>query len=43
MGCNDSQQTDEDIRKLVKYRAEQEGLKMKLDDIACDIFGAPVL
>jgi hypothetical protein len=37
-----SNQTDEDIRKLVKYRAGEEGLKMNLEDIACDIFGAPV-
>ena len=38
-----SEQTDEDIRKLVQYRAREEGLKMKLEDIACDTFGAPVL
>ena len=38
-----SEQTDEDIRKLVQYRAKEEGLKMKLEDIACDTFGAPVL
>lgn len=38
-----SEQTDEDIKKLVQYRAKEEGLKMKFEDIACDTFGSPVM
>ena len=42
-GFGISEQTDEDVRKLVQYRSKEEGLKMNLEDIACDMFGAPVL
>ena len=42
-GVGLSEQTDEDIRKLVQYRAREEGLNMKLEDIACDTFGSPVM
>ena len=38
-----SAQTEEDIKKLVMYRAKEEGLLMKFEDIACDTFGAPIL
>ena len=38
-----SEQTEEDIKKLVQYRAKEEGLGMKLEDIACDTFGVPIL
>ncbi len=42
-GFEISDQTDEDIKKLVQFKAKQEGLIMKLEDLACDTFGAPVM
>ena len=42
-GINISDQTEEDIKKLVQFKAKEEGLLMKLEDIACDTFGSPVM
>lgn len=37
-----SLQTEEDIKKLVQYRNKLNGIDMKLEDIACDIYGSSV-
>jgi hypothetical protein len=37
-----SEQTDEDIKKLVLHRAEKSGIVMKMEDLACNIFGSSV-